>query len=59
LGRAILSVASDQLWAPPEVLHEFLCEIGHILRDPFLRHEYDFCATILDPDELTRLMLAT
>jgi DNA-binding NarL/FixJ family response regulator len=32
LSRAILRVAAGQLWVPPEVLQEFQCEIGHILR---------------------------
>ena len=32
LARAILCVAAGQLWVPPQVLQEFLCEVGHILR---------------------------
>ncbi len=37
LSRAILRVAAGQLWVPPEVLQEFLCEIGHILRKDLQR----------------------
>jgi NarL family two-component system response regulator LiaR len=32
LTRAILCVAAGQLWVPQEVLQEFLCEAGRILR---------------------------
>lgn len=32
LLRAILCVAAGQIWAPPEVLKEFLSEVGRILR---------------------------
>src|SRR6266849_6441482 len=37
LSRAILRVAAGQLWVPPEVLQEFLCEIGHIRRKDLQR----------------------
>ena len=32
LGSAIQWIAAGQLWVPQQVLQEFLCEVGHILR---------------------------
>jgi DNA-binding NarL/FixJ family response regulator len=32
LGRAIQCVGVGQLWVPQDVLKEFLCEVGRILR---------------------------
>jgi DNA-binding NarL/FixJ family response regulator len=39
LTQAILSLAAGQLWVPPEVLHEFLVEVGHILRNETRKRE--------------------
>jgi DNA-binding NarL/FixJ family response regulator len=32
LVRAVLSVAANQLWAPPDVFQEYLAEVGSLLR---------------------------
>jgi LuxR family transcriptional regulator, csgAB operon transcriptional regulatory protein len=39
LSRAILCVAAGELWVPSDVLHEFLCEVGHIPRKDVHRRQ--------------------
>ena len=52
LGRAIQCVAGGRLWVPQEVLQEFLCEVGRILRKDI----YDRQTTTPREDEILELV---
>jgi DNA-binding NarL/FixJ family response regulator len=52
LGRAIQCVVAGQLWVPQQVLQEFLCEVGRILR----KDMHDRQTTTPREDEILELV---